>query len=349
MSIKKVLLLVGILIAAAFVLTACAGEPGPAGPQGEPGPAGPQGEPGPAATLADLTCTECHNDSSALVAKVYQWEESNHSTAGAAWIEEAGRQSCAACHSGASFVDAVAAGQNFDTYGTAEGITLPDATPQDCRTCHVIHTTYTGEDFALRTADPVAMVASGQTFDKGTGNLCVNCHQGRRYMPSFASKDASGNAIPGQYDVTSRFNPHLSNQADMLLGVGGAGDVAGSPAAHYTMTDNACVTCHLGDSANHTFEASVSACVACHTDAEDTDVNGAVTATQEKFDALLAALIEAGLVNESGSAIAAKNVDEATAWPVWVYGFILEDGSMGVHNPKYTNALLDAALAALGK
>jgi len=348
MSVKKVLLIVGVLIAAAFVLTACAGEAGPAGPQGETGPAGPQGEPGPAASLADLTCTECHNETSMLTGKVYAWEESLHGS-GEAWIEEAGRQSCAACHSGASFVDAVAAGQDFATYGSAEGITLPDATPQDCRTCHVIHTTYTGEDFALRTVAPVAMVTSGETFDKGMGNLCVNCHQARRYMPDFASKDASGNAIPGEYDINSRFNPHLSVQADMLLGVGGGGDVAGSPAAHYSMTTDACVTCHLGDSANHTFEPSVSACVACHTDAENLDINGAVTATTAKFEALKAALIEAGLVSESGSSVSNKNVDEATAWPVWVYGYILEDASMGVHNPKYTNALLDAALAALGK
>ena len=52
------------------------------------------------------------------------------------------------------------------------------------------------------------------------------------------------------------------------------------------------MTCHLGDSANHTFKAEVSACVACHADAKDTDINGKVTEMQGKYDALKAALEE---------------------------------------------------------
>jgi hypothetical protein len=300
-------------------------------------------------SASELTCTECHNDTSALAGKIYAWEESRHSTAGTAWIEEAGNAGCATCHSGASFVDTIAAGQNFSTYPKTEGLVLPDATPQDCRTCHTIHTTYTADDLGLRTTAPVAMVASGQTFDKGTGNLCVNCHQARRYMPNFASKDANGAAIAGQYDVTSRFNPHLSNQGDMLLGVGGGGTVTGSPSAHYTMATDSCVTCHLGSTDNHTFAPSVSTCQGCHADAENFDINGKVTEIEAKFDELTTALKDAGLLNDEGSPIAAKNVPEEKAFPLWVYGYIVEDGSMGIHNPKYTMELLDAALAALGK
>ena len=41
---KKMLLVVGLLLLAAFALTACAGEAGPPGPEG---PQGPQGEQGP--------------------------------------------------------------------------------------------------------------------------------------------------------------------------------------------------------------------------------------------------------------------------------------------------------------
>ena len=349
MSIKKMLVVTGILLIAMFALASCAGPAGPVGAAGPAGPAGPQGAAGEAPKASDLSCTQCHNDTSVLVGKVYAWEESRHSPAGTAWIEEAGRADCATCHSGASFVAAMTAGQNWQTYPKTDGLLLPDATPQDCRTCHVIHTTYTADDFALRTTAPVAMAISGQTFDKGMGNLCVNCHQARRYMPNFASKDASGAAIAGSYDVTIRFNPHLSNQSDMLLGVGGGGTVTGSPSAHYSMTTDSCVTCHLGDSANHTFAANVSACVACHADAKNTDINGAVTAIQAKYDALKAALIEAKQLDENGSPIATKGVEEAKAFPLWVYGYITEDGSMGVHNPKFANDLLDAALAALGK
>ena len=344
---KKLFVVAAILIVATFALASCAGPAGPEGPAGAQGPAGPQGPAGEAPKAADLTCTQCHNDTSVLVGKVYAWEESRHSPKGVAWIEEKGRQACTTCHSGASFAATIAAGMNWQTYGTAKDVVVPDVTPQDCRTCHVIHTTYTADDFALRTVAPVALVVSGQTFDKGMGNLCVNCHQARRYMADFPAKDAAGAVIAGKFDVTARFNPHVSPQADMLLGVGGGGAVTGSPAAHYNMTTDSCVTCHLGDSANHTFKAEVSACVACHADAKDTDINGKVTEMQGKYDALKAALIAAKQLDDKGAAIATKGVDEAAAFPLWVYGYITEDGSMGVHNPKYASALLDAALAAL--
>jgi len=351
MSTKKVLLVCGLLTLVALV-SACAPKVGPVGPAGPAGPVGPQGPKGDSGSMpvaADLTCTQCHNNTSLLEGKIYAWEGSRHGTAGLAWEEEAGNKSCAGCHEGSSFIDRIAASQSWDDYAKATELTLPDATPQTCRTCHTIHTTYTQDDFALRTTAAAFMVTSGQTFDKGMGNLCVNCHQARRYMPAFASKDASGVAIPGSYDVTIRFNPHLSNQADMMLGLGGGGTVTGSPSAHYTMLADSCVSCHLGSSADHTFQAQVSACVGCHADATSTDINGAVAAIQAKYDALMAALIAAGQLDATGAPIAVKGVQEAQAFPLWVYGYITEDGSMGVHNSKYANALLDAALSAFGQ
>ena len=351
MSIKKVLIIVVVMLAAAFVLTACAGPAGSAGPAGPAGPAGAAGAAGTSPSAADLTCTQCHNNTTLLDGKIYAWEGSRHGPAGLAWEEEAGNKTCAGCHEGSSFIDRMAAGQSFADYTTAvKDLVLPDATPQTCRTCHTIHTTYTKDDFALRSVAPVAMVISGQTFDKSLGNLCVNCHQARRYMANFPAKDAAGTAIAGSYAVNVRFNPHLSNQSDMMLGVGGGGTVTGTPGAHYTMTEEACVTCHLGESANHTFDASVSACVACHADAESTDIDGAVTAIQSKFDALQKALVDAKLLslNSEGSYGSVPGTyEEAKAFPLWVYGYIMEDGSMGVHNPKYANDLLDAALAGL--
>jgi hypothetical protein len=353
MSMKKVLSIVAVLVVAAFVLAACAGPAGPVGPAGAAGPAGPQGPAGAdgkAPAAADLTCTQCHNETSLLDGKIYAWEASRHGPAGIAWEEEAGNQSCAGCHEGSSFVDRITAGQDFAAYAADKTVVLPDATPQTCRTCHTIHTTYTNTDFALRTVAPVKMVISGQTFDKGMGNLCVNCHQARRYMANFPLKDAAGAVVPGMYAASTRFNPHLSNQSDMMLGVGGGGTVTGTPSAHYTMTTDSCVTCHLGANSNHAFTAAVSTCVACHADAKSTDVNGAVTAIQAKYDTLKAGLTKLGLLDADGAVVASKagvGYDEAHAWPLWVYGYIMEDGSMGVHNPKYVNALLDAAIAGL--
>jgi hypothetical protein len=150
-----------------------------------------------------------------------------------------------------------------------------------------------------------------------------------------------------KYTSTSpRFNPHLSGQGDLLLGSGGFG-VEGKPGAHYSMLDNSCVACHLGEGQNHLFQPQLATCQGCHADAESFDVNGAVTKIEERIAALKAALQAEGLLDEEG-AVVPGTWDEATATALWNYGVIEEDASNGVHNPNYINALLDASFEALG-
>ncbi|MCK7475808.1 MAG: hypothetical protein MZV49_25245 [Rhodopseudomonas palustris] len=121
------------------------------------------------------------------------------------------------------------------------------------------------------------------------------------------------------------------------------------------MVENTCVGCHMGESAAHGFEPNLACCVACHADAESLDVNGAVTAFEEKVAELKAALVAKGLMNEDGSNVL-KNADDTPvqldpkpAAALFVYHLIEEDGSEGSHNPNYFNALVDAALAALAE
>jgi len=340
MSTKKLLVLLGAMIAVTVLFTACAGpqgEPGPAGPAGPQGPAGPAGE---SASATDLTCTECHNDTAIITSKKANWEESLHGQ-GTAFAEEGNRNTCAFCHSGAKFSESVAAGITFDKVEAGDA----NPTHQDCRTCHQIHTTYTSADWALETEAPVTQIVSGLTFDGGAGNLCANCHQARRYMANFVDKtDAT------KYTSTSpRFNPHLSVQGDILLGSGGFG-VEGKPGAHYSMVEDTCVGCHMGgaETANHRMEPQLSKCQECHADAESYDINGAVTALEERMAELKAALTAKGLLDENGAVIPGT-WDEATATAIWNYEVIEEDASNGVHNPNYVNALIDAAFAALGE
>jgi len=129
--------------------------------------------------------------------------------------------------------------------------------------------------------------------------------------------------------------------------------VDGKPASHYSMVADTCVGCHLGAERNHTFQAEVGACVACHTDATDTNINGYTTKFEEKYAALHAALIAKGIMDDKGAVIT-KNADGSPvlldpkpAAALFVYGALEEDASMGAHNPKYAEALLDAALEAL--
>jgi hypothetical protein len=288
-------------------------------------------------TIESLTCTECHNDTSLITGKRAAWQESLHGS-GVAFIEEGPRNTCAGCHSGATFSAMVAAGQNFTEVETGDA----NPTHQDCRTCHQIHTTYTSEDWALETNEPVTQVVSGLTFDGGAGNLCANCHQARRYIDDFASTTTTGS-----FDVPVRFNPHLSVQGDILLGSGGAG-VEGQPGAHYNMVENTCVGCHMGEGDNHLMEPQLATCQGCHADAESYDVNGMQTAVDARMAELATALQAAGLLDETGTPVEGT-YEEAQAIALWNYGTILEDASRGVHNPNYVNALLDAAFEALGQ
>jgi len=340
MSIKKILILAGVSIVALFILSACAGPAGPvgpAGPAGPVGPAGPAGADGKSPSAADLTCTECHNGTDLLSSKTQEWETSLHGT-GELFIGEGYNPSCAGCHSGGGFATMLAAGLTPDKVTEGD----PHPSKQDCRACHVIHTTYTKADFALRTTAPVAQFATASTYDGGQGNLCANCHQARRALPAAADD--------GTIEVTARFGPHHGPQSNMLLGVGGSPDVKGSPSPHYSTVTDTCVACHLGgpgEAADHTFVPNVANCTKCHADAENFDMNGAVTELEAKLATLKTALTTAGLLDAKGAIVAGK-FPAAKAGALWNYLLVaVEDKSNGVHNMPYAEALVDAALAAL--
>ena len=262
---RKTVLIFGVLLVAAFVIASCAGAEGPQGPPGPAGPAGPEGPAGPAgeSVAAQLTCSECHNDTAIITGKRQAWAESIHGS-GEAAAYAGGREGCAGCHSGSKFKEMVKAGQMPNT--VPGGDSAP--THQDCRTCHEIHTSYTSADWALTTTAPVTLYAfEGVTYDGGAGNLCGVCHEPRRVI---AAADADGNI-----EVTStHWGPHHGPQTAMLLGIGGAGEVEGKASSHYAMVENTCVGCHLGENDNHLFEPTVAACTDCHADAEDFDING---------------------------------------------------------------------------
>jgi hypothetical protein len=337
-------ILAGLLVITAFALAGCAAEEGaegPAGAQGAPGPQGPEGAAGPpgeAMTTADLSCTECHNDSTLITGKRSAWEQSAHGSGGV-FARFGTRLPCANCHSGATFSERIAAGLDHSEVEAA----APDPTRQDCRACHQIHTTFTSADFALETTEPVELFAQGgAAYDGGLGNLCVQCHQGRRDIPAEEDGMISG--------ISSHWGPHHGPQSTMMLGLGGIADEEGSPSAHYSVVQDTCVGCHMGDGRNHSFEPSVSTCQACHSDAEDFDINGVQTQVQAVANELGEKLVALGVIDEN-SPDGHPIVEEAPAnvaialWN-WIY-VAHEDQSMGVHNADYTLALLEKGLAAL--
>ncbi|MBN1305559.1 MAG: hypothetical protein JXA13_14060 [Anaerolineales bacterium] len=323
MDNKKRFALLGALALAAIALAACAG---PAGPPGPPGPAGEQGSPGPPAESVDLTCSDCHNSTATITSKQTSWAKSGHGS-GDAYVRGS-ISSCAGCHSGGAFASMVADGKTRDQIETGD----PEPTRQDCRTCHQIHTTYTGEDWALKTIDPVTILTSGDTFDGGKGNLCANCHQPLSGYPE---------AVDGLVEVVDHWGPHHGPQAAIMVGVGGASE--GTLGGHTAMVEDTCVTCHL---ANHAFEPSLNACLECHEGAENFDINGAQAEVQTQLDELEAALIAKGMLDEEGEPVL-DSYPEAEAAALWNWITITEDRSSGVHNPNYTKALLETSLEAV--
>ncbi|MEW5831176.1 MAG: hypothetical protein AB1846_19970 [Chloroflexota bacterium] len=272
-----------------------------------------------------------------ITGKKAAWEDSIHGT-GEAFLRGTSA-GCAGCHSGGGFKAMVAAGQRPDQVEAGD----PNPTHQDCRTCHQIHTSYTSEDWALTTNAAVPLYAfEGASFDGGNGNLCANCHQPRR---AFSLTD-------GLVDVSSvHWGPHHGPQSAMLLGIGGAGAVEGKPSAHATMVENTCVTCHVGENDDHSFQPNVASCVACHADAENFDINGAQTEVDAMLVELRDLLVAKGLLegNETdGFEPVVGKYAEAEGAALWNYLFIAnEDSSHGAHNMAYTKALLEASIAAL--
>ncbi|HEX6303358.1 MAG TPA: hypothetical protein VFZ76_04150 [Anaerolineales bacterium] len=342
-------LFIGILLLVlALALAACAGAAGPEGPagpagpagppgpEGPPGPAGPAGEAGAAGAIAELTCAECHNDTNLISGIRANWSASGHGT-GEAFVRGTSA-GCAGCHSGGGFSAAVEAGLSPDAVEAGD----PHPSRQDCRACHQIHTTFTAEDFALETTDPVDLYAvEGATYDGGLGNLCVNCHQPRRGFPE---------AVDGMItDITSHWGPHHGPQSSMLLGVAGAG-VEGQPSIHYASVENTCVACHMGEGRSHTFEPDVAVCQQCHTDAESFDINGVQTEIQAELDRLGDLLVAEGVLSENSidghPSVTEAPENVAIALYNWLY-IHHEDKSLGVHNPPFTRALLQAAFDAL--
>ncbi len=156
---------------------------------------------------------------------------------------------------------------------------------------------------------------------------------------------------------TTRFGTHHGVEAQMLLGEGGLG-IAGSASVHYQVADT-CVTCHMGENRNHTFEPDLANCQSCHADLDTFDRNGVQTEIQGLLDQIGPLLVEAGIayteesVGEDGVIHIGYRSNPGTypaevAEAMWNFMFVREDQSRGVHNPPFARALLEYALTALG-
>jgi len=349
----KNLRLIGFLVilASSSLLINCTSDP-VQGPRGEAGVDGIDG------VDSTTDCRSCHSVEHRAPIQL-GYSTSTHASGN----KVDGGPNCARCHSNQGFVDQI-------TYGFVEPDGYSIATPITCTGCHSEHRSFNfaedGNDFALRTLDPVTLIVdTEETIDLkndsdvlGLSNLCVNCHQPRTAMPE---DDGTGN-----FEVTStRWGTHHNPQSTMFEGIQGIQLPGSLPyparASSTHRKESSCVNCHMSESSvattgDHTFNPTLDACIVCHEGLTTFDKDGFQTEVVDQLEVLAGLLAQVPGVDPNGEDIIGIVINDrpvegtfpiASAGAAWNYIFVNNDHSKGVHNPGMVEALLQNSIESL--
>jgi len=329
---------------------------GPAGKDGVNGQDGIDGATGTA------QCQVCHNNDQLMAEKMGQYNSSFHAMGENAAYANNSSAACTQCHVSQGFVDYIANGKVSNT------VKYTDPLQPNCYTCHKIHKTYTEADWTLTTTDAVTLTHGGNTYDRGSSNLCANCHQARSLNPTLPTVGGSDVTLSSSQ---TRWGTHHGPMANVLLGKGGyevtgtfVSDYSTVTNPHYTQNSNGCVTCHMATpygtmAGGHqlgleydqhgTVKMLTNGCTACHTNATTlaTLITDRKALTQSLLDQLEAKLVTAGIYNTTTGLCNAGTYSADVAGAFINYQTIKEDKSLGIHNPAYTEALLKNSIEKL--
>jgi len=328
-----------LLLIPALAIMGCEGDAGPAGPAGANGADGADGANGTSVAV----CLDCHSDAASL--QIYLEYAQSHHKDGLFVAYAGGRQSCARCHGKQGYIEFAVTGD------VAEDIISPAAI--DCATCHSVHP----DAFALRLPGAVAWIGDAgfgdTTVDFGdNSNNCAGCHQSRRGEPNVTNPGAT-------FEITSvHYGPHHGAMANVLAGKLFA-EIPGSVAypADSGHADNGatCITCHMGTytegAGGHTWWPNIDNCTGCHPGVTNFDINMRQTNTQALLDQLRDLLLAQGVIEYVEADMAYEPIlgtyqmEQAQAFFNWIG--LTEDRSLGVHNPRYVNALLTNSIEAI--
>jgi hypothetical protein len=167
--------------------------------------------------------------------------------------------------------------------------------PQTCAVCHDPHYvgTVSGDanDAPMRVEGDTPVLLAGFAADNvGRGAICFMCHNSRRGLHNDANP-------PTDYRA-----PHAPTQADVMMGQN-AFFVQVQRSSHANLKDS-CATCHMEatpppagfsynqSGTNHSFAASITICVQCHTGIDGTALQGS---TEVMFENLTTAIETAAI------------------------------------------------------
>ncbi len=315
---------------------------------------GPQGPAGQNGTDANATCTQCHNLSDSIVAKIFQYDASQHATGSTAYEN---LTACAACHTSQGFVETVETGK--DTTNAP----VSDPAPINCRTCHNVHKTHTTADWTLKTTSPFNLrIDLTTTIDlqggDGSSNLCGRCHQAMTTVP-WVTDPLGNDSLKAS---GSSWGPH--NGPQVLLFAGKGMFEFGTPygnTSHRTLAS--CSNCHMAKAVGnltggHTWKIThevagdnLSGCnvTGCHIEAPVTQ-SWMETKQEEmdvKWNELRDKLLAKGIIDTTNAITYKKKHTQKEFAVVWNFRSYLTDRSHGMHNYRYIGDMLDASIAIL--
>ena len=295
-----------------------------------------------AVSVSAGNCSQCHDKKSHHI-KSFQWRQTLHAKG---YVFRSG--SCAQCHSTVGYIDTNDPGINefgevVATHGTyEEGIT--------CAACHDPHGTE-GTVHQTRAIDSITLANGTEITGGGPGRVCMACHHDRY--------EAEARAAQGR-------TPHHGTQTDLLFGENAIEYGRDMPSSkHGTVVEETCVQCHMQETpadlpayakdlvGGHTFtlvyddgtNAPVhltETCTSCHGEiedfnfgGEDYDLDGMVEGVQSEV---------ADMMAELGALVAAAPSGQRKNKANYNLAMVTDDGSFGVHNPKYIAAILRSSI-----
>jgi hypothetical protein len=292
-----------------------------------------------------------------------------------------GRNGCSPCHSGAGYVQWIHEDRPVNSIGNPSGtLVLPEATNISCAVCHDPHDA--SNIHQLRSGGGVLGDGTTYSFAQyGTGTQCMDCHRSRRYAAEYANDIGNQSSHYGAHHGPQA--DMLIGKNAPAYGI----QFPSSPHAVAILPGedqgNACVNCHMaGELADaegninkvggHSWnmnnaegEDHVEACEPCHGNVgtsfktkkyyvngnADLDGNGVAEGLQVEIHGLLEQLATFLPQDGSGNVLIvgdSTNLTPAIMRGGYVYFFVEEDRSFGIHNPAFTFAMLKAAIEDLG-